>query len=146
MSETAYRPVRHPAFSAGVLGPRSKGVTSVTRCIIAAVLFVAFAWAAQPASAQPLVNAPPAPSLFRVGKTGIHCYKAPCPWRGIIPLDEEGVAARWPIWSDDQPPALRGSKAQRQRIVSAWADDECLIVEGTFIEATLRVRRIHGPC
>lgn len=101
-----------------------------------------------PAGAQPSMNerATSAPSLYRVGKTGIHCYQAPCPWRGIVPLDAEGNRARWPIWSGEEPPALQGHESHRRQIATSWENDECLTVEGRFANATLQVLRIVGPC
>lgn len=84
--------------------------------------------------------------LFRVGDTGIDCYKEPCPRRGIIPIDTE-QPRRWrPIWSGETPPPMRGSSADRRRIVSAWADDQCLLVQGTFMHGTLDVQKINGSC
>lgn len=101
-----------------------------------------------PATAETSIHdeAASAPGVYRVGKTGIHCYQEPCPWRGIIPVDAEGKPARWPIWSGNEPPALQGEEADRQQIAAAWANDECLTVEGRFADATLQIRRIVGPC
>ena len=84
--------------------------------------------------------------LFRVGDTGIDCYKEPCPRRGIIPIDAQ-QPRRWrPIWSGETPPPIRGNRADRQRIVSAWAGDQCLLVQGTFLHGTLDVKKINGSC
>lgn len=112
----------------------------------AALLVIAGSGCPHPMSARASADAPPAPSLFRVGETGILCYMEPCPRRGIIPLGAEDAVPQRPIWSGDRPPELRAGEAEQRRIASTWEENGCLIVEGTFVEGVLAVRRIHGPC
>ncbi|WP_342237388.1 hypothetical protein [Inquilinus sp. OTU3971] len=103
--------------------------------------------------------APEAPSgLFRVGDTGVRCLKQPCPWRGVVPVDDESVAAGTvpPAYAGDAPPVI-ATRAElldqvRREIWRAWAAGGCLLVRGRFERRgaaavpVLSVDRVIGPC
>jgi len=96
--------------------------------------------------------------LFRVGDTGIRCLKQPCPWRGVVPVEDEGAAAgsSSPAYAGDAPPVIVAAPAlldpARRRIWGAWASGGCLLVQGRFgrrgtaAVPVLSVDRIIGPC
>lgn len=116
------------------------------KALAGAAVLALLSGAAPPPPVPELGETPAYSGLFRVGDTGIDCYKEPCPRRGIIPVDAQ-QPRRWrPIWSGETPPPLRGSKADRRRITSSWADDGCLLVEGAFMDGTLHVQQIQGAC
>ncbi|WP_152613493.1 hypothetical protein [Inquilinus limosus] len=100
-----------------------------------------------------------APSgLFRVGDTGVRCLKQPCPWRGVVPVDDESVAAGTvpPAYAGDAPPVIAARpellEQARNEIWRAWASGGCLLVHGRFERRgaaavpMLSVDRIIGPC
>lgn len=125
---------------------QDKGSVMALRELLAVPLIAALGMAALPSAAVASSDQPSRYDLFQVGKTGILCYQEPCPRRGIVPLSSEGAAARWPVWSGQQPPALQGRKSERRQIEAAWAEDRCLTVEGALIGGTLKIRRIVRPC
>jgi hypothetical protein len=98
------------------------------------------------AQAEPLPVPSEGEGFWAIGVTGIHCYRAPCPWRGIAPIASDGSAGS-PLSPADQPapPPLRASKADRARIDAAYAQD-CLVVEGHFEGETLVVARVLAQC
>jgi hypothetical protein len=88
-----------------------------------------------------------------IGSTGVLCYQMPCPWRGVVNLEEPSADRLRPLWSGDHIPGLIADPADRQRIVSAWEALECLEIEGAFITLAthneprkLRIDRILGAC
>lgn len=88
-----------------------------------------------------------------IGSTGVLCYQMPCPWRGVVDLEEPSADRLRPLWSGDHIPGLIANPADRQRIASAWAALECLEIEGAIIRLAsqnappkLRVDRIVGAC
>lgn len=98
------------------------------------------------------------PGLFRVGDTGVRCLKQPCPWRGVVPVEDESVAAGTvpPAYAGDAPPVI-AARAElleplRREIWRAWAAGGCLLVHGRFDRRgaaavpVLSVDRIIGPC
>jgi hypothetical protein len=97
-----------------------------------------------------------AASLFRVGDTGIRCLKAPCPWRGVVPVDQPGGAAGDPAYAGEAPPVIAaapdGLGQARAEIWRAWATGHCLLVfgrferRGTAAMPVLSVDHIVGPC
>ncbi len=100
-----------------------------------------------------------APSgLFRVGDTGVRCLKQPCPWRGVVPVDDESVAAGTvpPTYAGDAPPvsAARADLLDpvRREMWRAWAAGGGLLVHGRFDRRgaaampVLSVDRVIGPC
>lgn len=119
---------------------------SAMRVLAGAIVAVLLGGASPPAPVSDLIEPPAYSGLFRVGDTGINCYKEPCPRRGIVPIDTEQPRQWRPIWSGDTPPPMRGSKAHRQRIATAWSDHKCLLVRGTFMDGTLDVQTIDGSC
>lgn len=88
-----------------------------------------------------------------IGSTGVLCYQMPCPWRGVVDLEDPSADRLRPLWSGDHIPGLIANPADRQRIASAWAALECLEIEGAIIRMAtrnkppkLRVDRILGVC
>lgn len=89
----------------------------------------------------------PVSGLLTVGGTGISCYMAPCPWRGIAQVDSrQGPVSSMPIWSENVLPALIAHTSERERVTEAWSSDECLVVDGAYDGTTLTIREIIGPC
>ena len=96
--------------------------------------------------------------LFRVGDTGVRCLKQPCPWRGVVPVEDEGAApgAAPPAYAGDAPPVIAARpellQQARTEIWRAWASGGCLLVHGHFDRRgaaavpMLSVDRIVGPC
>jgi len=80
------------------------------------------------------------------GKTNIFCVQAPCPWRGIVRADDLQSGSATMLWSQDRLPQLDASAEDATRLATAWDALECLIVEGSMSERTLRVDRIVGVC
>jgi hypothetical protein len=98
------------------------------------------------------------PGLFRVGDTGVRCLKQPCPWRGVVPVDDESVAPGTvaPAYAGDAPPVI-AARAElldqlRREIWRTWAAGGCLLVHGRYDRRgaaavpVLAVDRIIGPC
>ena len=83
---------------------------------------------------------------LRVGKTNIFCFQMPCPWRGIATADSPRVVPADLIWSHQTLPPLAGSSGDRQRIITAWNSDQCLIIHGRFTDGVLQVDRIVEEC
>jgi hypothetical protein len=84
--------------------------------------------------------------IFRIGRTGIHCMRKPCPWRGITKVREDGLTEGKPVWTGDELPILESSPADRDRIRSSWRDSGCLLVQGRFEVQRLVVRHVTGDC
>jgi hypothetical protein len=96
--------------------------------------------------------------LFRVGDTGVRCLKQPCPWRGVVPVEDEGAAPGTapPAYAGDAPPVIAARPAlldqARREIWGAWASGGCLLVHGHFDRRgaaavpMLSVDRIVGRC
>jgi len=101
-----------------------------------AVLFFA-ALLASPSEADATTS-----GLLNVGSTGILCYQAPCPWRGIAQADGDGK----PLWWGDELPEMVADAGDRQRIAAAWEAFECVLVEGAFNGTTLSVQQVVGNC
>lgn len=85
-------------------------------------------------------------SYLRIGSTGIYCVMAPCPSFGLIPADSAGNDIASYVWAGDQLPPISGSPADQDRIVAAWAEKACLLVEGAYAEDVLSVEAIVGDC
>lgn len=81
-----------------------------------------------------------------VGKTGIQCMTQPCPWRGIVDLDDNMREPLRPLWSGSDLPALAASDEDAARLRDVWSDHGCLAVFGAFDGKTLRVDKILGNC
>ncbi|MGO4129059.1 hypothetical protein AB4Z01_32010 [Inquilinus sp. YAF38] len=124
---------------------------SLASAVAAAILVAAPPLAGAAAQETP-------PGLFRVGDTGVRCLKQPCPWRGVVPVDDESVAAGTvpPAYAGDAPPAI-AARAElldqvRHEIWRAWAAGGCLLVHGRFERRgaaampVLSVDRVIGPC
>lgn len=85
-----------------------------------------------------------APDLLAVGGTGIFCYQAPCPWRGIA---EPGRTERNRLlWWGDTLPEVISSTEHQQRIALAWDEFDCVLVEGQFDGIALTVNEVLGAC
>ncbi|WP_343312667.1 hypothetical protein AAIB41_07395 [Brucella sp. BE17] len=81
-----------------------------------------------------------------VGKTNIHCMKQPCPWRGIVDLDDTAREPRRLLWSGSDLPALVASETDAKRLRDVWSEHGCLAVAGWFNGQTLRIDKILGNC
>lgn len=115
------------------------------RMLFGAGLFLALVCGGTAADARSEPEPAPQSNLYRVGATGIHCYREPCPRKGIVPV--ENRSRLHPLWSGTTPPALRGADHDRRRIVEAWEKDECVIVRGLLLpDAVLEVEQVIGPC
>lgn len=111
--------------------------------VIGAALLATGPLAAEPqAATQP----PPADELFRIGRTGIHCVRMPCPWRGIVRAGDDSRPAGRPFWTGKDLPALKATPEDEKRIRAAWQDSGCLVVKGRFEKDELAVHRIVGDC
>jgi len=96
-------------------------------------------------TAAPAVAA--AGSLFRVGRTGIVCYREPCAHRGVTPASSADPSApAQPIWWGDTPPTILGDVEDYRVIEAAWDDFRCVLVEGEFDGEMLTVHRLAGEC
>jgi hypothetical protein len=87
--------------------------------------------------------------LFRVGRTGINCYREPCPRLGIMPARPDGrPSAGRPAYSGPTPPAMKGSASDLARIERAWSERGCMLVEGRLVQspASFEVFRVLGEC
>lgn len=108
----------------------------------ATFLLVSSALLALKAHAESPVN-----GLLAVGGTGISCYMAPCPWRGITQVESrQGPVSSMPIWSENVLPALIANASERARVTAAWSNYECLVVDGGYDGTTLTIHKIIGSC
>lgn len=85
-------------------------------------------------------------SQFWVGKTGIFCVQAPCPWRGISLADRSEISSSDLLWTAQTLPPLEADAADVSEIEQAWYGDRCLLIEGRFGGGRLEVSRIIGDC
>lgn len=118
--------------------------------VVARLLKAAFlaAFCAAPLSAIEIV---PITGRMAVGSTGIYCVTQPCPWRGIVELENSLRDPLRPLWNGDTLPVLRASAEDAARIEAAWAEGQCLEIEGAFYAdiggaPVLRVYHILGEC
>lgn len=86
------------------------------------------------------------PALLRIGTTGINCVTTPCPWRGILPVDETGHTAGPVLWSGTDLPPVTGPGDIAARVGRAWANDTCLIVTGRVMPETVEISEIVKEC
>ena len=113
---------------------------------LAAALILA-ATAAQSLDAEALPVPAEGEQFWGLGSTGLYCYRAPCPWRGVFRIDPDGASHR-PLSAGDltEPPPLQSGEADRARIEDAFAGHGCVVAEGHFEGETLVVARIAGEC
>jgi len=88
----------------------------------------------------------PVDGTFRIGSTGIHCVREPCPWRGITRIGEDGHREGWPLWSGSESPVVKADDDTQRRIDASWRDHGCLIVQGRFEKGELAVHRVISEC
>ncbi|KQN71554.1 hypothetical protein DevBK_00630 [Devosia sp. BK] len=81
-----------------------------------------------------------------VGKTGIYCVQAPCPWRGIWASAAAQAGPSDLLWAQETLPRIEATTADANRIEEAWASDQCLAILGRLVDGTLQVERIIGDC
>lgn len=85
-----------------------------------------------------------------IGSTGVMCTVAPCPWRGIIDLDDTDRDQIRPLWSGETLPVLVATPDHAREIEAAWEDRRCLEIEGAILASgeppSVRVDRIIGAC
>lgn len=88
-----------------------------------------------------------ADGALRVGPSGIHCVKEPCPRRSIERVDASGkrLGPR-ALFNGVEGPAIVGAEPDRTLVESAWRDYRCLMVEGRLEAGALHVKRILGDC
>ncbi len=111
------------------------------RLLPALLLTASLSVTATPAADTALTSAE-----LRVGKTNIFCVQMPCPWRGIAAADSPRLTPADLIWSHQTLPPLAASSEDKDRIVTAWNSDQCLIINGRFVAGTLQVDEIAGEC
>jgi len=81
-----------------------------------------------------------------VGKTGIFCVGAPCPWRGIWASAAAPAGPSDLLWAQESLPRIEATTADANRIEDAWAGDQCLEIRGALDDEKLLVERIIGDC
>lgn len=94
----------------------------------------------------PQIAAASQTETLAIGATGIFCYRAPCPWRGITAGEPEPGSSWRPLWQGTSLPPLEASPENALALARAWEDFDCLLIEGMFDGTTLTVDRIAGPC
>ncbi|MRX52217.1 hypothetical protein GI374_17830 [Paracoccus sp. S-4012] len=116
------------------------------RIIVSAAALILAAGLASAEAAEPYPVPAEGQQFWGLGKTGILCCMAPCPWRGVFPIEADGSAGR-PLSAADQPdpPPMQTSDEDRARIEAAY-EDGCRIVEGRFEGETLVVTRVVAEC
>lgn len=116
------------------------------RSTLAAALIL-WAGAVQALPVEPLPVPAGGEQFWGLGSTGINCYRAPCPWRGVFRMNPDGTRDR-PLSGHDMTelPLLEADKADRTRIEGAFASGGCVVAEGHFEGETLVVARIAGEC
>ncbi len=87
-------------------------------------------------------------TLWGIGRTGVMCYMAPCPWRGIFPILSETGERGFPISRHDQPQpqVISADPTITARVADAYSENHCLIVEARPVEDGLDIARIIGEC
>lgn len=93
-----------------------------------------------------VAHEPKTATRFAVGKTGVNCAMAPCPWRGIVNLDGGMRSPLRPLWSGEKLPSLTASPEDAKRLHRTWDDMGCLQIEGAWDGKALRVDRVLGAC
>lgn len=96
----------------------------------------------------------PLEGRFSIGGTGVMCTTEPCPWMGVVELDNPSRDPLRPLWADSDMPKLRASEEDAASIAAAWEARNCLVVEGAFyVDASdptgvpvLEVHSITGDC
>lgn len=91
---------------------------------------------------------------FAIGSIGVYCFTEPCPWRGIVELENSKRDPLRPLWTGDTLPTLLANGKDKVRIAKAWNAWQCLVVDGTFSDDAadiggppfLRVNQILGEC
>ena len=81
-----------------------------------------------------------------IGNTGIGCLKAPCPWRGIVEIDNPERDPLRPLWSGEELPPMQAAAADIALLQRVWAAHGCLVIRGRFDGKTLHVGQMMGPC
>lgn len=84
--------------------------------------------------------------VWGIGSTGIMCYRAPCPSRGMFMYDPDNPGPLSPQDVMILLPRLAGSEADQREIEAAWAESRCVYVEGRIDDGILHVDRIAGAC
>ncbi|RDE09161.1 hypothetical protein [Pelagibacterium lacus] len=110
-------------------------IRTVTALVLAACL------------SEPLPLPAEGETFWGLGNTGIFCYRPPCPWTGIFPIERDGSRG-WPLsrFDQNQPPPLRASAADRSRIEAAFEEGGCVVAEAHFEGRIMVVRRLVGDC
>lgn len=81
-----------------------------------------------------------------VGKTGIFCVQAPCPWRGIWASAAAPAGPSDLLWTQETLPPIEATTADANRIEDAWAGGQCLEIRGRLDDEKLLVEHVIGDC
>lgn len=81
---------------------------------------------------------------LRVGRTGILCYQAPCPWYGIARANQS-INPYALLWSGDTLPTMRGSSEDQDYLRENYGEG-CTLVNGRLRNGVLEVAKILGSC
>lgn len=115
------------------------GVLQVRIALAAMVLTLAGA----PVQAEDVAGRP---ERLHVGSTNIYCVQAPCPWRGITRADDMPASPASLLWSEEVLPPMEGDPESVDRIMRAWNEGECLVLDGAFVDGVLVVESLAGTC
>lgn len=118
------------------------------RLLIAALILFCVATPSRATEIEPING------RFSIGNTGIMCTTQPCPWLGIVELDNPDRDPLRPLWANTEMPKLRASEVDAETIAAAWDARDCLVVEGSFYSDAadikgrpiLHVHSITGSC
>lgn len=98
-------------------------------------------------------EAEPNARRLSIGSTGVLCYMEPCPWRGVVDLNDQNRDPLRPIWDGAQVPSLSADAPVIEQIRAVWEARQCIEVEGAVVETALgdkppvlRVDKIVGDC
>ena len=85
-------------------------------------------------------------TLWGIGRAGVMCYMAPCPWQGIFPISPETGERGFPVARHGQPQVISADPAITARVADAYSENHCLMVEARPVEDGLDIARIIGEC
>lgn len=86
-------------------------------------------------------------TLWSIGTTGVMCYVAPCPWRGIAPILPDGTRGFPKDREDLTEPQFTSNDAEILHAVeTAYAGGRCLVVAAKLDGQRLEITRIVGDC
>ena len=119
---------------------------------VALFLVPAFARTSHAEVLPPVTTAPAAgpgvsePAELLVGSTGILCYTEPCPWMGIMVVEDVGDVPGHLLWWGTDLPPFEAPGEIVARIADAWNNHGCLVVMGQLLHDIFMVSDIVGEC